>query len=163
MDKIKENVKVNNKIFVDNIIDLVAKFKLFNPLVKIYYNYRQIWLYLFFGVMTTVSNILTYELIVNVFKIDYLISNGVSWIVSIVFAYITNKSYVFKNSSNSVVKQFFSFAIARIFSLVIDMLIMYIGVSVILIDDTIVKVLVNIIVIILNYFSSKFVVFKKKI
>lgn len=154
---------MDKKIFIDKIVDFCSKCKLLKPLCDIYYKYRQIWLYLFFGVLTTVVNIVVYEIVVNIFNIDYLLSNVIAWIISIIFAYITNKNYVFdSNSGSNNSKQFISFVSARLFSLLIDMMVMYIGVTIICLNDTFIKIMANVIVIVLNYFLSKFIIFKKK-
>ena len=170
MEDIKEKTenikeKIENKNFIDCIVDFFGKFKIFKPLAKLYYNYRQVLLYLFFGLATTVVNIISYEMLVNIFKIDYLVSNVIAWIIAVIFAYITNKTIVFEskvNTKKEKIKELSSFLGARIFSLGIDMGIMYLGVSVLLFNDTIVKVISNVIVIVINYFFSKFIIFKKR-
>ena len=157
---------MDNKNFIDNIVDVFGKFKVFTPLSKLYYKYRQVWLYLFFGFATTLVNIASYEIIVNVLNIDYLISNILAWVIAATFAYFTNKIIVFEskvNNNKEKIKEVISFFSARLFSLGIDMVIMYIGVSILLFNDTIIKVLANIVVIVINYFLSKFIIFKKQV
>ena len=157
--------KIENKNFIDSIVDFFCKLKVFKPLGKLYYNYRQVWLYLFFGFVTTLVNIVSYEVIVNILKVDYLISNIIAWIIGVIFAYVTNKMIVFESKQNSKkdnIKELTSFLGARIFSLGVDMLVMYVGVSILLFNDTIIKILSNVIVIIINYFFSKFIIFKNK-
>ena len=155
---------MDNKNFIDIIVDFFGEWKIFKPLEKLYYKYREVWLYLFFGFMTTLVNILFYELLVGLFNINYLISNVIAWIISVIFAYIVNKKYVFESKTQTKkdgLKELFSFSLARVFSLGIDMIIMYVGVSILLINDTIIKIVSNVIVIIVNYFFSKFIIFKK--
>ena len=59
---------------------------------------KEIILYVIFGVLTTIVNLIAYYLFSNIININYLISNAIAWIISVVFAYITNKFFVFNNS-----------------------------------------------------------------
>jgi putative flippase GtrA len=128
--------------------------------------YKEVLLYLIFGVLTTIINIVTYGLFKNLLNIDYMVSNIIAWCLAVAFAYITNRIYVFnskKNSNKDIIKEIILFITVRISSLVIDVLIMYVGVSILEFNDMLIKVLANVIVIIVNYIMSKLVVFKNKI
>ena len=59
---------------------------------------KEIILYVIFGVLTTIVNLIAYYLFSNIININYLISNAIAWIISVVFAYITNKFFVFNSS-----------------------------------------------------------------
>lgn len=138
---------------------------LYNHLINIYIKYKAVVLYIFFGVVTTIINIGTYYIFSSILNIDYLISNLIAWVFAILVAYITNKLYVFDSKSFSkeiIIKELTSFIIARIFSLIIDNVIMYVFVGLLDINDMIIKVASNFVVIILNYILSKFIIFKKK-
>lgn len=116
------------------------------------------------GVLTTLVSIGTYGLFAKIIGINYLISNIISWIVSVAFAYITNKIFVFKNKEKEkkqVFIQIYQFVKYRLFSLIIDILLMYAFVELVKIDDMISKIIVQVIVIVLNYVFSKIFVFKK--
>lgn len=128
---------------------------------------RQILLYLIFGVLTTILSFLTYLCLVNSFLnsdniIELQVANVISWFISIIFAYITNKKYVFSSKSNSKT-EFLNFLSSRVFTLFIDMLIMFIFVSIFHINDLIIKIFSQIVVILLNYLLSKFIVFKRSV
>lgn len=130
-------------------------------------NYQEIIKYLIFGVLTTIVNLLTYYLLVTTIlnpniEIELQIANIISWITSVTFAYITNKSYVFNSKAKKIWKEFFKFYTSRIATLILDMTIMYIFVSKLNLNDKIIKIITAIIIIILNYIISKFLVFKKK-
>lgn len=132
---------------------------------KIYNKYKDIILYLFFGVATTIINILTYALFTKVFCIGYLISNIISWIISVAFAFFTNKIFVFESKISSkilIIKEFLLFYYYRLLSLIIEICLLYIFVDILKINDLLMKIITNVIVIILNYFFSKFKVFKNK-
>ena len=126
--------------------------------------YKEVIMYLIFGVLTTIINIVTYYLFSNILNINYLVSNALAWILSVIFAYITNKIYVFESNTNKamdVLKEIISFVGFRIVSGLIDMGFMYITVSILLLNDTIMKILSNVVVVILNYVFSKLFIFKK--
>ena len=131
---------------------------------NIYESKKEMWLYLIFGGLTTLINILTYTFLQRAFNIDYMVSNIIAWIISVLFAFVTNKLYVFESKEikrEVLLKEFFSFILARILSLGIDMGIMYVGISILKINDIVIKILSNIVVIVVNYFLSKFLIFKK--
>ena len=127
---------------------------------------KEIILYLIFGFLTTLISITTYLILTNTFlnpnnPILLQIANIISWIVSVTFAYITNRKYVFE-SKNSKQKEIPKFFIARILSLLLDLIIMGIGVSLLKYNDKIIKIISQIVVIIFNYVISKIIVFKKR-
>ena len=135
---------------------------------KLYYKYEEIINYLIFGILTTIISVITYLFFANfIFSIKndltIQISNVLSWICAVTFAYITNRKYVFKSKikGKKQIKEAMNFFLSRIFSLIVDMLMMYILFSIIHMDDTIAKIFVQIIVVILNYLLSKIIVFKK--
>ena len=128
---------------------------------NLYKKYKEIINYLIFGGLTTVVSIVTYALFAKVFYIDYLISNVLSWVLAVLFAYITNKIFVFESKSKKNVKEITSFFFFRIISLVIEMIILYIFVDMLHIDDLITKIIAQVIVIVANYVFSKVFVFKK--
>ena len=119
--------------------------------------YKEIIMYLVFGVLTTVVNIVVYFLSAELLHINYLISNALAWFLSVLFAYITNRKYVFESSSQNILKEAVSFFSSRLATGILDMVLMWLFVYV---NDVIAKVIVNVIVVVLNYVLSKLVVFK---
>ena len=127
--------------------------------------YKSIILYLIFGVLTTVVSILLYALCTRIFSLGYYVSNVISWIGSVTFAYFTNKGIVFESKADTIkkrIKEFIMFYVSRIFTLVLETLLLKAGIDFIHINDLVVKIIANIIVIIMNYVLSKFIVFKNK-
>ncbi len=126
--------------------------------------FKELFLYGIFGVLTTLINIFSYYVFCDIFCVNYVISNIIAWILSVSFAFITNKVFVF-NSRNFEIKNFikeiFSFFSSRIFTGLLDMGILFFGVTILGIEDMFVKVFSNVIVIILNFVFSKLFVFKK--
>ena len=115
-----------------------------------------------FGILTTIVNIVSFFLFNKLF--NYKLSNIIAFILAIVFAYITNKKYVFeskKEEKTEIIKEFIFFIGSRLFTFVLDMLLMVLFIEGLFVNVLISKVLVNVVVIILNYILSKKLVFKK--
>ena len=123
--------------------------------------YKEIIMYLVFGVLTTVVNIVVYFLSAELLHINYLISNALAWFLSVLFAYITNRKYVFDSKNNQIIKEAISFFGSRLATGIMDMVLMWFLVNFNIVNDVVAKVVVNVIVVILNYILSKLVVFKK--
>lgn len=134
-------------------------------MIKIYKKYEELINYLIIGIFTTLVSLSTYYIltltILNANNKIYLqIANIIAWIVSVSFAYYTNRKFVFKVKNKRSIKEYINFCISRISTLLIDMTSMYIFASILKYDDRIVKLIVQIVIIILNYILSKFIVFK---
>ena len=120
-------------------------------------------MYLIFGGLTMLVSLSTY-FFCTVFILDasdmiqLQIANIVSWIVSVTFAYLTNKKYVFQSHSK-MGKEVGKFYLSRLSTLFIDMMLMYLFVTILAFNDAVVKVVVQFVVIVANYLLSKFLVF----
>lgn len=136
-----------------------------NKLKELYLKYKEVINYLIFGVLTTLVNILGYAFLAKVLKINYMVSNVTALMVSIIFAYITNKIFVFeskKTGIKDVLKELVSFFACRGVTAIMDIALMYVTVSMLHFNDMLMKVVVNVLVIVLNYVFSKLFVFKNK-
>ena len=123
---------------------------------------KETFLYLIFGILTTFVNIVSFFLFNKLF--NYKLSNIIAFILAIVFAYITNKKYVFeskKEEKTEIIKEFIFFIGSRLFTFVLDMLLMVLFIEALFMNVLISKIIANIFVIILNYILSKKLVFKK--
>lgn len=121
---------------------------------------RELILYVVFGAFTFFVNLISYFFFANMLGINYLVSNAIAWFLSVLFAYITNRIWVFESKSPNILKEMSLFFGGRIFSGVVDMLLMYTFIDLLVFDSSISKIIVQIIVIILNYIFSKLIVFK---
>ncbi len=121
---------------------------------------KEIVNYIIVGGLTTVVSLLSYYLF-RLFITDYMVCTVLSWVCAVLFAYITNRLFVFK-SSNKVSGELVSFVGSRILSLLSEMATMFILVDLIKVNDKISKILVQFLVLVLNYIFSKIFVFKKK-
>ncbi|MFD1317216.1 GtrA family protein [Loigolactobacillus zhaoyuanensis] len=121
--------------------------------------------YIFFGVLTTAVNLGVFWLASSQLHLYYLLANLVAWFLSVVFAFFTNKYFVFKSRTTGLLpflKEFLLFLWMRVLSGVFDMGSMFVMVSMIKIDDVIAKVLTQFVIVILNYTFSKAVIFKDR-
>ena len=126
--------------------------------------YKDVFFYLVFGVLTTVVNIAVYWISVHILGTSVMVGTILAWALAVFFAYITNRTMVFHSSAtgaDEVLKEIVSFFACRIGTGVVDWAIMLIFVTILHFNHMIVKILANIIVIVLNYILSKFVIFKQ--
>ena len=121
---------------------------------------KELILYVVFGVLTTVVNIIAYVVFAKYLNVDYIISNIIAWFLSVLFAYITNRIWVFESKSDNILREISLFFGGRLFSGVVDTSLLYLMVDILLIGDFVSKVVTQIIVVVLNYIISKLVVFK---
>ena len=133
---------------------------------ELYLKYKEIINYLVFGGLSTVLNFVTYYITARIIGIEEVTSSGISWFCSVLFAYITNKLFVFESKSNSK-KEFFkemiSFFLARIASgILCDVGTFALMVKVFNVNDIIAKIVTQIMVVIVNYVFSKLIIFRKK-
>jgi len=146
---------------------------------ELFKKYEELILYVVFGGLTTVVNFISF-LAFNKILGDglYLVSNIVAWFISVVFAYVTNKLWVFESKSwafRVLLKEVPEFFAARLFSLAVEEAGLWLFVDKLGFDafsftvlgfevtgKLIAKVVLAVIVVILNYFFSKFVIFAKK-
>ena len=133
--------------------------------MTLFAKYKQTILYLIFGVLSTIVNILTYAFCTRNLNIEFLISNWIAWIVAVLFAYITNKFFVFESKEINIkflIKELSSFVSCRLLSGIIEMILMYIMIRLMSLNDFIVKIITNVVVVILNFIFSKLIIFKNK-
>ncbi len=133
--------------------------KIINKIKKIYKKYEEIINYVIVGALTTGVSIFSY-FVFRFININYIISSIMSWICAVLFAFYTNKKYVFKSIQNKY-RELIKFVSARIFTLLIEVLLMYLLVDIIYLNDKIAKILLQFVILILNYLFSKIFVFKK--
>ena len=156
-----------DKIFLINIIiKLFKKNKYTNMLVELYYNYKEVFDYLFFGVLVTIVNFVSYYIPSNIFHIDKIVSNVIAFVISVIFAYFVNKVYVFEtpwDNLKETLKELTSFIVSRIGTgLLCDILIFALMINILMINDVISKITTQVLVVVLNYVIGKVIVFKGK-
>ncbi len=140
-------------------------------ILELYKRYEEVINYLVMGGLATVVNLgVKYALLFTILDAENAtqlqISVIISWIAACLFAYFTNRIIVFKSKSKNVVKEFLSFISARILTLGMEMLIMFIFVTALKLNSdlwvVIWSIVAQIVVIVANYFFSKWFIFKKE-
>lgn len=132
-----------------------------NSLIQKYWD---VITYLIFGVLTTVVNYLVYLPVYNLLGLSAAVSNAIAWVVAVAFAYLTNKPFVFKShdwSAKTVIPELTKFVSCRVASGLMETLILLVTVDILHWNGNIWKLVTSVLVVILNYFGSKLLVFKK--
>lgn len=127
--------------------------------------YYDVLAYLFFGGLTTVVNYLVYLPCYNWLQISAGVSNMIAWVVAVAFAFLTNKPFVFKShdwSAKVVMPELTKFVGCRVGSGLLETLILFVAVDCLHWNGNWVKLATSVLVIVLNYFGSKLLVFQKK-
>ncbi len=146
-----------------NMIELIVGYIEDSNHTAWYHKYREGLLYLFFGGCTTLVNIITFNLL-RYFHVDFNVSNILGWILSVLFAYVTNRIFVFESKNHSlqsIVKEASSFFGFRIISLLLDLAFMNVTVTLLHWNEFWMKIISNVFVVIVNYVFSKLFIFKK--
>lgn len=135
-------------------------------MVHLFNKYKRIIAYLFWGVVTTAVNILSFQILHINMGINYAVANVIAWVLAILVAFFSNKVWVFGSHYTTVrnfISEFLKFCFYRLLTLVLDMLIMFVGISLMKIHGTvnllILKLIDNIIITVANYIFSKWLVF----
>ena len=136
-----------------------------NKILKLSEKYKSIIMYLIFGVLTTVVNVVTYYISAHIFSVNTVASSVIAWFAAVLFAYITNRKWVFNSRQTgfkNILFEISRFFLCRFATGVVDWVIMYVFVDLLSFNDIIIKISANIIVIILNYVASLLIIFRKK-
>lgn len=123
---------------------------------------KELFLYLVFGGLTTLINIIVYALLESGLGVDYRWATTVAWVAAVVFAFITNKLFVFGSKDTSArtsTREFVLFIFFRILSYGVDLGTMILLIDVMSQDSLVSKIVANVFVVIFNYFASKYLIF----
>jgi len=142
------------------------------PIRELYYKYEEKWLYLFFGVLTTVVSFVAAGVSKNLLENAGMgkdavgtLSTAISWICAVTFAYVTNRLWVFESKAKGAKElagEAASFYGGRVFTLLVETAMMWVGYSRLHFNYWGTKVVANVVVLILNYVISKLFVFRDK-
>ena len=133
-------------------------------LKQLWKRHKELILYVFFGGCTTLINIISYFACRELMHLPVVPADVLAWLVSVIFAYVTNKLFVFESKSwrlMLVLKEGAAFLAARVFSLGLDVAMLYVTVTVLGWWELPMKVLANVVVIVINYIFSKCIIFRK--
>jgi putative flippase GtrA len=132
---------------------------------ELFLRYYDLIMYLVFGVMTTAVNYLVYLPCYNLFGLSASVSNMISWVVSVAFAFLTNKPFVFRShdwSAKVVWPELVKFVGCRVGSGVMETVILFVTVDTLRWNGNIWKLVTSVLVVVVNYVGSKLLVFRKK-
>ena len=127
--------------------------------------YKDIVPYAIFGILTTSINIVVYLFFAHILKKEVMLSTLAAWFLSVLFAYVTNRKWVFHSgvlTFSNIIREAVAFFICRLATGIADILIMFIFVNIFHFNDLFIKIISNIAVIILNYVASKWIIFNHK-
>ena len=163
---VPEKYSSNNKNMVKLVKDYIDNNGT-RSIKNVYNKYKEIIMYLIFGVLTTVISVVTRIVLFNTLlssdnALEVQIATIISNVVGIIFAYFTNRKFVFESKNKNRLKEFVSFVTGRVGTLLMDMLIMYIGVTLLKGNSTVITLISQVLVIVTNYLISKLIVFKKE-
>lgn len=148
-----------------DIFDKIMEFPGFHRFQNIYKRYKEFLLYVFFGIFTAVVSIGSYGYCEVIMGIDPLISNVISWILAVTFAYVTNKLWVFNveiSGAKALFLQIFHFYSGRFFTLLVEEAMLFVFITKLKFNSIAVKISAQIVVVSLNYIISKLIVFRKR-
>lgn len=138
------------------------------PVLRLFYapykKYKSVLLYIFFGGLTTIVSIGSFILFNTGLNVDALLANIFSWVCAVLFAYATNRVWVFasKAKGTGVVKEMLSFFTGRLVTLGLEEVLILIFVTLLSFNSTLIKTLGQVVVLVLNYVISKLFVFRSK-
>ena len=128
---------------------------------------REVILYTIFGVLTTCVNIISFMILSSLFHIEENFASNIGIVIAVLFAYFTNRKLVFNSTASTFsenLKEFGKFILGRTFTMIVESVGFWLLFSILNItyfDGLVSKLIISVIVIILNFFISKFFAFKK--
>lgn len=143
---------------------------MYEKIKEICIKYKEIIVYLIFGVLATIVNLgVKYTLLFTILdaknSVELQVSIIISWIAAVLFAYFTNRTFVFKSENKNKIKEFISFVVGRIATLIMEMIVMWFFVTLLGLSSDLFVVIITVfaqaLVIIVNYIFSKLFIFKK--
>ena len=145
-----------------DIFDRIMQLPLLRRLNPLYKKHKSVLLYSFFGGLTTLVSIGSFILANTV--LDHHIANLISWICAVTFAYVTNRIWVFDSQAKgaAIFREVLTFFGGRLFSLGVEEVILLVCVDWLQLNSTVIKLVAQIVVLLLNFFISKFLVFRKR-
>lgn len=126
--------------------------------------YKAIILYILFGILTTIINLVSYTGMIYLHW-DVQLSVILSWLITVLSAYLTNRKWVFNSKATTTAEllhEFFAFLSSRLLTLILEMAIIWFGVQLLKQNPLVWKLIDNVVVVIFNYIISKLFVFKGK-
>jgi len=135
---------------------------IFSIIASKYRQHMELVNYLIFGVLTTVVNWIVFQFFNELLSVNWTIANVIAWVAAVLFAYVTNRKYVFPSSGKHIFREFALFVQFRLVSLVLEMVFLFVLIELIKLEPFLSKVITAVIVVGSNYVFSKLIVFRKR-
>ncbi len=150
-----------NKPDIFDRIMMLPGLRLFNGF---YTKNKMVLMYIFFGGLTTLISIVSFAILDVSCNLNEHVANVISWIFAVSFAYVTNRIWVFQSKSvgKNILKEIFSFFAGRLATIGIEEIILLVFVTWLNLNSVSIKIATQFVVLVLNYFISKIIVFKNK-
>jgi putative flippase GtrA len=148
-----------------DIFDRIMSLPVLNIFEPFYKKHKEGILYLFFGGLAFFLSIFLYWFMYSVMNLYELVNNTIDWIICVAFQFFTNRTWVFDgkvDNTRDFVKQAASFTLGRLFTLVVEDVLLFIFITLLGFAQMPVKLAATFVVIVLNYVISKLFVFKEK-
>ena len=148
-----------------DIFDRIMSLPVLNIFEPFYKKYKEALMYLFFGGLTFFLSIFLFWFMDSVMHLNELVNNTIDWIICVAFQFFTNRTWVFDgkvDTKKDFLKQAGSFTAGRLFTLIVENLLIFIFITLMRFPKMPVKLGATFVVIVLNYIISKLIVFKKK-
>lgn len=139
--------------------------KLWNWGISMYRKYQEGIDYLFWGGVAFVLSMVLFYIFANMMMIEEQIANVITWIICVIFTYVTNRTFVFRSNvsgAKAITKEFVDFTSARLATLILENAVLFICIDLLTWHNMIAKLLGQFLVIVSNYVLSKLWIFKKK-
>ena len=158
---LKNSLLINILVILTVICAIVIFLVFKDKIISIYKNNKEIINYIIVGALTTLVSILSYYLFRFIIK-NYVILSIISWICAVSFAYITNRIFVFESKNENIITELSKFFSCRLLTLGLEVSLMTLFVSGFHINDMISKIVLQFVILVLNYILSKLFVFRNK-
>lgn len=148
-----------------DVFDRLISHRSFRLFQSFYMKHKEPLLYLFFGGLTTLVSLASFAGAEQLLGLPPLVANVVSWILSVAFAYITNRIWVFSHKAEDaqgIFREAISFAGGRVLTLLLEEVILAVGIHILHMNSFLVKMIAQVLVVVSNYFISKLFVFKAR-
>ncbi len=157
-----DNKLILNILILIFLLIFIVIYIIYKEKIKeLYKKYKEIVNYIIVGALTTLVSIGSYWIIRFAIK-NYIILSILSWICAVTFAYITNRLFVFESKEKDIIKEITKFVSCRLVTLLLEVVLMMVFVDLLHINDMVSKIILQVVVLVLNYVLSKIFVFVKK-
>ncbi len=156
-----DNMLILNVLMGVCLVALIFVYIIFKDKInELYRKNKEIINYVIVGILTTIVSIGSYYLFRFLTK-NYIVLSIVSWILSVTFAYFTNKAFVFESKEKNIIREISKFVVSRLFTLGLEVVLMILLVSIMKVNDMVAKIILQFVILVTNYLLSKLFVFKK--